>query len=198
LRQDPDIVMVGEIRDRETAEICIRAALTGHLVLSTLHTNDAVSAVSRLMDMGSEPFLLAATMNLIMAQRLVRRICENCSEPWNPGEDTLRHLRQRIGDSNGRKWNFRRGKGCPRCGGSGYKGRVAVYEQFVIQDTIRALISDRAPMGTLKKKAAENGLTTLFQSALMKVKDGVTTPEEAFSICSTQSELFEEEEIPRP
>jgi len=189
LRQDPDIIMVGEIRDRETAEICIRAALTGHLVLSTLHTNDAVSAVSRMVDMGLEPYLLAATLTLVMAQRLVRRICVDCSAPWKPSPELLGRL-QTLGHKGG-EWNFRRGKGCARCGQTGYYGRVAIYEQFLVTDKVRTLIADNASLQQIKEQAREDGLQTLMEGTLNKVREGLTTLDEAFSICATQGDLFE-------
>jgi len=189
LRQDPDIIMVGEIRDRETADICIRSALTGHLVLSTLHTNDAVSAVSRLTDMGIEPYLLTASLTLVMAQRLVRRVCEECSAPWEPPEELLARLKK-LADGNGRSWKFRRGSGCRRCGNTGYYGRIAVYEQFVISDTIKALIAEGAKLHQVRQAAQQEGLQTLLQSALNKVREGVTTLEDAFSVCATQAELL--------
>ena len=189
LRQDPDIIMVGEIRDRETADICIRSALTGHLVLSTLHTNDAVSAMTRLTDMGVEPFLLTASLSLVMAQRLVRRICEDCSAPWEPPAE----LRKRLTaiDRQSASWTFRRGTGCSRCGTSGYLGRIAIYEQFVISEHIKALVAEGAKLHALRKAAEGEGLQTLLKSALHKVRDGVTTLDEAFSVCATQAELFE-------
>ena len=190
LRQDPDIIMVGEIRDRETADICIRAALTGHLVLSTLHTNDAVSAISRLVDMGIEPYLLTASLNLVMAQRLVRRICEECTSPVNPPEELLRRL-QRVVKDGSERWNFRYGKGCSRCGKTGYFGRVAVYEQFVLTDRIKALISEGAKLHDVQQAARREGLQTLLESSLHAVRDGMTTLEEALSVCGTQAELFE-------
>ena len=184
--------MVGEIRDRETAEICIRAALTGHLVLSTLHTNDAVSAINRLTDMGIEPYLLTASMSLVMAQRLVRRICEDCTAPWEPSKELLSRLKSmKTGNGNNVSWKFRRGKGCRRCGQSGYFGRIAIYEQFVITDAIKALVADGAKLHEVRQAAQREGLQTLLQSALNKVRDGVTTLDEAFSICATQSEMME-------
>jgi type IV pilus assembly protein PilB len=194
LRQDPDVIMVGEIRDQETAEICIRAALTGHLVLSTLHTNDSISAVTRLTDMGIEPFLLASTMNLIMAQRLVRRICPECSEEWVPPQNILERVTRTITrtDDQG-AWKFRRGRGCDHCGKSGYSGRVAVYEQFVVSDPIRRLITEKAPLNKLLEVARKEGFQSLLQSALNKAAEGLTTVEEAFSICSTQSEVLQTE-----
>jgi len=190
LRQDPDIIMVGEIRDRETAEICIRSALTGHLVLSTLHTNDAVSAISRLTDMGIEPYLLTASLSLIMAQRLVRRICEDCATPCQPPQELMKRLKKAPGD-NGASWKFQRGAGCKHCAQSGYFGRIAIYEQFVISDAIKTLIAEGATAHQLKQAAQRDGLQTLLQSSLNKVRAGTTTLEEAFSVCATQSELFE-------
>ena len=192
LRQDPDIIMVGEIRDRETAEICIRSALTGHLVLSTLHTNDSVSAISRLTDMGIEPYLLTASMSLVMAQRLVRRICEDCSAPWDPPQELIERLKAMKGHGDGNAtWEFRRGAGCRRCGHSGYFGRIAVYEQFVISEPIKALIAEDAKTQDVERQAQREGQQTLLQSALNKVREGVTTLDEAFSICATQAETFE-------
>ena len=190
LRQDPDIIMVGEIRDRETAEICIRSALTGHLVLSTLHTNDSVSAISRLTDMGIEPYLLTASLSLIMAQRLVRRICEDCAASWEPTPELLHRLKKSASHEKG-SWKFRRGKGCRRCGQSGYFGRVAIYEQFVISERIKTLIAEDLSAQQIRQEAQKEGLQTLLQSALNKVRDGMTTLDEAFSVCATQSEMME-------
>ena len=204
LRQDPDIIMVGEIRDRETAEICIRSALTGHLVLSTLHTNYSVSAISGLTDMGIERYLLTASLTIVMAQRLVRRICDECAAPWEPTPELLARIKGIIGhetsgkshgasngSANGSAWKFRKGKGCKRCGNSGYYGRIAIYEQFVVGDTVKTLLADGAAMGQIKQAARKDGLQTLLHSALNKVRDGVTTLDEAFSVCATQSEMFE-------
>ena len=190
LRQDPDIIMVGEIRDRETAEICIRAALTGHLVLSTLHTNDAVSAISRLTDMGIERYLLTASLTLVMAQRLVRRICDDCSAPFEPPAD-LRARVAKLAGADGAPWKFRQGIGCKRCGQSGYYGRVAIYEQFVITERVKRLMAEGATVGQIALAATQDGLQTLLQSALHTVRDGVTTLDEAFSVCATQSEMLE-------
>jgi type IV pilus assembly protein PilB len=189
LRQDPDIVMVGEIRDRETAEICIRAALTGHLVLSTLHTNESISAVSRLKDMGIEPYLLSATLNLIMAQRLVRKICEECTEKWQPSSEILDRLKK-FGAREIENWNFKRGRGCSKCGETGYKGRIAVYEQFVTSEKIKSLIAEGASFTQLEEAARKDGFQTLLQSALNKVKNGITTLDEVLSSCSTQGQNF--------
>jgi type II secretory ATPase GspE/PulE/Tfp pilus assembly ATPase PilB-like protein len=191
LRQDPDIIMVGEVRDRETAEICIRAALTGHLVLSTLHTNDAVSAVSRLTDMEIEPYLLTAALSLIMAQRLVRRICLECATPWKPAPELLKRLQRLSGDPHAGSWRLLRGAGCQRCGGSGYFSRIAIYEQFVITERIKTLVAEGAGAHHVKQAAREEGLQSLLQSALNKVREGVTTLDEALSVCATQSEVAE-------
>ena len=190
LRQDPDIIMVGEIRDRDTADICIRSALTGHLVLSTLHTNDSVSAISRLTDMGIEPYLLTASMSLVMAQRLVRRICEDCAAPWEPPQELLNRLKRSV-QGNGPVWKFLRGKGCRRCGHTGYFSRIAIYEQFVITEAIKALIAEGASIMRVKQAAQKEGLQTLLQSALNKVRHGVTTLDEAFSVCATQAETLD-------
>ena len=187
LRQDPDIIMVGEIRDRETAEICIRSALTGHLVLSTLHTNDSVSAISRLTDMGIEPYLLTAALSLVMAQRLVRRICEDCAAPWEPPPELLARLKHTVADQ-GSSWKFLRGTGCRRCSQTGYVGRIAIYEQFVITDAIKELIAQEALMHRIQAQARQDGFQTLLQSALNKVRAGITTLDEAFSVCATQSD----------
>jgi len=187
LRQDPDIVMVGEIRDRETAEICIRSSLTGHLVLSTLHTNDSISAISRLVDMGIERYLLAATVNLVMSQRLVRRICSDCAESWEPPREILERLTRmvKIKDSS---WNYKRGKGCSRCSGSGYRGRVAVYEPFVVTGKIRSLIADGASIAQIRKAAEKEGFQPLLHSALREVRNGTTTLDEALRICASQGD----------
>ena len=190
LRQDPDIIMVGEIRDRETAEICIRSALTGHLVLSTLHTNDSVSAISRLTDMGIEPYLLTASLSLVMAQRLVRRICEDCAAPWDPPRKLLERLEKSV-NGQGSSWTFLRGTGCQRCGQAGYFGRIAIYEQFVITESIKALIAEGAKLHEITRHAQREGLQILLQSALNKVRNGITTLDEAFSVCGTQAETLE-------
>ena len=189
LRQDPDIMMVGEIRDRETAEICIRSALTGHLVLSTLHTNDSISAISRLTDMGIEPYLLTASLSLVMAQRLVRRICLECAAPDEPPAELLARLKRAAGVNGSSAWKFLRGTGCRRCGESGYFGRIAIYEQFMITEAVKELIAQAAPMHRIQEQTRQDGFQTLLQSALNKVREGVTTLDEAFSVCATQSDL---------
>ena len=176
LRQDPNVILVGEIRDFETAEIAVKAALTGHLVLSTLHTNDAPSTVNRLMNMGIEPFLVASSLNLICAQRLVRRICTHCSEPCPTPAPALVQAGFSPDDAHTVVPN--RGKGCDKCNNTGFKGRVGLYEVMEISDEIRELILVGASSLELRRKAVEEGMLTLRSSGLRKVRDGVTTVEE--------------------
>jgi type IV pilus assembly protein PilB len=176
LRQDPDIVLVGEIRDFETAEIAIKAALTGHLVMSTLHTNDAPSSINRLMNMGIEPFLVATSVNLICAQRLIRRICQNCKQE----EDIPVQALLNIGFSEAEAPNIQlyRGRGCDVCNGRGYKGRIALFEVMAVTDDVRELILSGASAVELRRKALEEGMIGLRHSGLQKIRDGVTTIEE--------------------
>ncbi len=176
LRQDPNIVLVGEIRDFETAEIAVKAALTGHLVLSTLHTNDAPSTISRLMNMGIEPFLVATSVNLIGAQRLIRRICAGCKEPLQVPEQAL--LDAGFSPEEAKKVTPYHGKGCATCNNSGYKGRVALYEIMEINDELRELILVGASALELKKKALDQGMITLRRSGLIKIAAGMATLEE--------------------
>ena len=176
LRQDPNIILVGEIRDFETAEIAVKAALTGHLVLSTLHTNDAPSTISRLMNMGIEPFLVATSVNLICAQRLVRRICTNCKEQLELPHQTL--IDAGFTPDEARKTKIYHGKGCSVCNKNGYKGRVGLYEVMEITDELRELILVGASALELKKKAMDSGLITLRKSGLIKAALGQTTLEE--------------------
>jgi type IV pilus assembly protein PilB len=176
LRQDPNIILVGEVRDFETAEIAVKAALTGHLVLSTLHTNDAPSTVSRLMNMGIEPFLVATSLNLICAQRLVRRICANCKEPLPLPEQAL--LDAGFLPEEAKATTIYHGRGCGTCSKGGYKGRVGLYEVMEINDELRELILVGASALELKKKALEQGMFTLRRSGLIKVAAGLTTLEE--------------------
>ena len=176
LRQDPDRIMVGEMRDMDTAQIAIQASLTGHLVLSTLHTNDAPGAVTRLVDMGCEPFLVAASLEGVLAQRLVRTICKNCKASYEPNESILMQLGvavHEIGDKD-----FFTGRGCELCGNSGYKGRKGLYELLDITDPIRELITDRAPTVVIKQKAMELGMQTLREDGLRNIYLGHTTIEE--------------------
>jgi type IV pilus assembly protein PilB len=176
LRQDPNIILVGEIRDFETAEIAVKAALTGHLVLSTLHTNDAPSTISRLMNMGIEPFLVATSVNLICAQRLVRRICSNCKEELDVPEQAL--VDAGYSPEEAKKTKIYHGKGCSTCNKGGYKGRTGLYEVMEINDELRELILVGASALELKKKAIEQGMITLRRSGLIKVALGQTTMEE--------------------
>jgi type IV pilus assembly protein PilB len=176
LRQDPNIILVGEIRDFETAEIAVKAALTGHLVLSTLHTNDAPSTISRLMNMGIEPFLVATSVNLICAQRLVRRICGNCKEPLELPHQTL--LDAGFTPEELKTATIYHGKGCATCNKNGYKGRVGLYEVMEVTDELRELILVGASALELKKKALDVGMISLRRSGLTKVTQGLTTLDE--------------------
>jgi type IV pilus assembly protein PilB len=176
LRQDPDIILVGEIRDFETAEIAVKAALTGHLVLSTLHTNDAPSTVNRLMNMGIEPFLVATSVNAICAQRLVRRICSTCAEEVETPPQTLMSIGFSADEVKSLK--TMRGRGCDRCKRTGYKGRIGLYECLLFSDEIRDMILAGASSVELKRKAIEEGMLNLRMSGLQKIRDGVTTIEE--------------------
>jgi type IV pilus assembly protein PilB len=176
LRQDPNIILVGEIRDFETAEIAIKAALTGHLVLSTLHTNDAPSTISRLMNMGIEPFLVATSVNLIQAQRLIRRICKDCKREHPMPPEALMEVGFTAEDAKSLK-SFK-GKGCSTCNNTGYKGRIGLYEVMEVNDDIRELILIGASSLELRKKAIEDGMITLRESGLQKVRAGLTTLEE--------------------
>jgi len=176
LRQDPNIVLVGEIRDFETAEIAIKASLTGHLVLSTLHTNDAPSTINRLMNMGIEPFLVATSVNLIVAQRLIRRICSNCKEEEDAPIQALLNIG--FSEAEAPEIQLYRGRGCDNCNQRGYKGRVGLYEVMTISEDIRELILSGATAIELRRKAMEEGMIGLRQSGLQKIRDGVTTIEE--------------------
>ncbi|MCA9138708.1 MAG: Flp pilus assembly complex ATPase component TadA [Planctomycetales bacterium] len=178
LRQDPDVIMVGEVRDDETAEICMRAALTGHFVFSTLHTNDALSSITRLQDMGIEPFLLASTLRLLVAQRLVRRLCDECKIPYQlDAESSQRYQIPREIPV------FRAG-GCDRCRNVGYKGRIAVFEVIRINQQLKDMIQAGESVGAMKRAAVDDGMKLLSQSAAMKVADGLTSLEEAVSLCN--------------
>jgi type IV pilus assembly protein PilB len=176
LRQDPNIILVGEIRDFETAEIAIKAALTGHLVLSTLHTNDAPSTISRLMNMGIEPFLVATSVNLIQAQRLIRRVCKNCKKEQSTPQEAMIEIGFSAEEAS--KIKTYKGQGCATCNNTGYKGRVGLYEVMEVTDEIRELILIGASALELRKKAIEDGMITLRESGLYKIRDGVTTVEE--------------------
>ncbi len=176
LRQDPDIILVGEIRDLETAQIAVQASLTGHLVFSTLHTNDAPSSILRLVDLGLEPFLITATLEAIVAQRLVRRICLHCKEEYTPSEAELMELALRRGDVEGRV--FFRGRGCPNCNNSGYRGRRALFEIMTLDDEMREMIINRASTAALRVEAKRRGMRPLRESGLMAIYEGQTTIDE--------------------
>jgi type IV pilus assembly protein PilB len=176
LRQDPDIIMVGEMRDLETAEISIQASLTGHLVLSTLHTNDATGAVTRMIDMGVEPFLISSTLMAVLAQRLVRVICRNCRTPFEPTEKQLEMLNLSPHDLGDKVFHY--GRGCSTCNDTGYRGRKGIFELLIISEAIRALINERAPTVVLRQKAVELGMVTLREDGLRSIFEGDTTIEE--------------------
>jgi type IV pilus assembly protein PilB len=176
LRQDPDTIMVGEIRDIETAQIAVQASLTGHVVLSTLHTNDAPGAVTRLIDMGLEPFLISASLEGVLAQRLLRRICKTCRTPYEPDKDVVNMLDVDALEIANKKFYY--GKGCPDCNRSGYKGRQGLFELMTINDQLRALITQKAPTLVLKQKAIESGMRPLRDDGLRCIFDGHTSIEE--------------------
>ena len=184
LRQDPDVIMVGEIRDKETAEVAIHAALTGHLVLSTLHTNDAPSATLRLINMGIEPFLITSSLLGVLAQRLIRCICNSCRKEYTVREDILEKLtltKEVI--------SFQKGTGCPNCINSGYKGRIGIFELLVFNEPMRNLIISRATNEEVRRLACKNGMKVLRESGIDKVKAGITTPEEVLRVTQLAEEL---------
>ena len=182
LRQDPDIIMVGEVRDMETAQICIRASLTGHLVLSTLHTNDAPSAVSRLMDIGIEPYLISSSLIMVGAQRLVRRLCPECKEAY----ETTAVL---IKDFGIKQELLYKPKGCDRCSHTGYRGRVAIYEIIIVNDKLRELISRGATLGDIKNAVKEMAIKSLLEAGIKKAEEGITSIEEVLSITMMAGEI---------
>ncbi|MBI5793520.1 type II/IV secretion system protein [Candidatus Uhrbacteria bacterium] len=191
LRQDPDIVMVGEIRDLETADVAINAALTGHLMLSTLHTNDAAGALPRFIAMGVKPFLLSPALNAIIGQRLVRKICEKCKEETSLGEREMAFVKKvasEIPPASGEvvkpeaEWKFYKGKGCPTCNNSGYKGRVGIYEILTMSEQIKGTLSDKISEYDVRNLAKEQGMVTMQQDGVLKVLDGLTTVDEILSV----------------
>ena len=176
LRQDPDKILVGEIRDVETAQIAIQSSLTGHVVFSTVHTNDAPSTVTRLIDMGVEPYMITATLEAVVAQRLVRRICERCRKDFTPTEDMLMELNLRPADVRGKRFAY--GPGCDHCNNTGFKGRMAIFEIFVMDDDIREIIMNQGSTQALREAAMRKGMRTLRDSGLLAIYDGETTIEE--------------------
>ena len=185
LRQDPDIIMVGEIRDRETAEIAIQASLTGHLVLSTIHTNDAPSAATRLVDMGIEPFLISSSIIGVLAQRLVRTVCRNCIESYHPPIEALHRLG--VAPKEGEDVVFYRGRGCERCKGSGYRGRMALFELMPMNDTARDLVLRGASSTVIRTQAIQDGMRTLRDDGVLKVLEGATTVDELLRVVFVES-----------
>ena len=181
LRQDPDIIMVGEVRDEETVELGIRAALTGHLVFSTVHTNDAASGFTRLLNWDVEPFLISSTVKGILAQRLVRRICEECKEAYIPNVEEL----QMIGMDGKDNLKAFRGKGCLACRNSGYKGRIGIYELLLMDADISELVLNQAPGYKIREQARKNGMTTLLEDGIIKIERGDTTISEVYETLGT-------------
>ena len=185
LRQNPNILLVGEIRDEETANTAIQASLTGHLVFSTLHTNDAPSAVTRLVDIGVQPFLVASSVMGIMAQRLVRKVCPKCRTRYEPPPHTLASLGLRP--ELAKKANFMKGKGCTYCGKSGYRGRMGIYELMAMTNTIREMTFKGEPTQVLRKAARKQGMRTLFEDGMIKAMKGLTTIDEVLRITHHES-----------
>jgi general secretion pathway protein E len=185
LRHDPDIIMVGEMRDRETADIAIQAALTGHLVFSTLHTNDASSGITRLVDMGIEPFLVSATVQGILAQRLVRAVCDGCAETYSPSPAERRGAEDAgcVPEND----SLRRGRGCDACAGTGYRGRSGIYELLVMNDELRSLVINQSPLDEVRTVARSHGMIPLYHAAWAKACAGLTTSEEVLRV--TQDEV---------
>ena len=184
LRQDPDIILVGEIRDLETAEIAAQASLTGHVVFTTLHTNDAPSSIARLLDLGVEPFLVTATLEGIIAQRLVRKICENCKAPFEPTEGQLSELALTLDDIKGKKFYY--GQGCDRCNNTGYRGRTGIFEIMTFNDEIRDLIMNQASTNVLRAAGQKAGMRLLRDNGLVTIYDGITTIDEVVKETSTE------------
>jgi type IV pilus assembly protein PilB len=176
LRQDPDIILVGEIRDLETAQIAVESSLTGHLVFSTLHTNDAPLAVTRLLDLGIEPFLVSATVEAILAQRLVRRVCQECRVTYEPGAEVLQELDLKPEQIGSNRFSY--GRGCPSCNGTGYRGRMAIFEIMMMTESLRQMIIEQASSDALRDQARREGMRTLRESGLLAIFDGLTTVEE--------------------
>jgi type IV pilus assembly protein PilB len=180
LRQDPDIIMVGEVRDEDTSRTAVQAALTGHMVLTTLHTNDAVSAVTRLHNIGVEPFLVSASLIAVLAQRLVRKICPHCKIEFDPTPN-IKHAMQKLGHE---VHTLMRGEGCSKCHGTGYLGRIGVYELCVPDENMRQAISDNVTLQELRQIASGSGMTTLYTDGMDKARSGITTAEEVFRVCA--------------
>jgi CheY-like chemotaxis protein len=189
LRQDPDVILIGEIRDLETAEIAFQAAVTGHLVLSTVHTNSSFAAVTRLLDLGVDPFLMTSSLSLIVAQRLARRVCEECKESYSPAPDLLKRFK--LDDP---ELTFYRGRGCPACGKTGFVGRMGVYEMLRMSSTIKELVRQKSSGSALRRAASMAGTRTLLEDGLSKVREGLTNPEELLRVIEVEAE----ENLPCP
>jgi len=184
LRQDPDIVMVGEMRDKETGQISVQAALTGHLVLSTLHTNSAPATVTRLIDMGIEPYLIASTLNLVIAQRLVRRLCESCKTPYTPDQDTLNSIN--MTKKEAKDITFYKPVGCDECMHTGYSGRLAIFEVMAVTEELSRMISEGVTTSDIRDQAQKDGMHLLVEDGVRKIKQGITTIEEVLSVAVAQ------------
>ena len=180
LRQAPNIIMIGEIRDLETANIAVQSALTGHLVFSTLHTNDAPSAVTRIVDIGVKPFLVASAVKAIMAQRLIRKVCSKCRQPYTPTDYEMQTLK--LNPEELKNATIYRGAGCNECSRTGYRGRMGIYEIFQVDDDVRRLIYEKVPATVIRARARELGMRTLREDGVRKIMAGITTPEEVISI----------------
>lgn len=192
LRQDPDIVMIGETRDQETAQIAVQAALTGHLVLSTLHTNSAPASITRLIDMGIEPFLIASSVVLVIAQRLVRKLCTHCKKEFNPSVELL----ERIGipAQEAKEVKFYEPVGCDECNKTGYRGRIAIFEVMEMGPAIAKLTMERSETGIIRDQAVKDGMITLIKDGIRRIKDGLTTIEEVLAVATVEQEIVEEEQ----
>lgn len=184
LRQDPDIIMVGEIRDEETAQLAVHAALTGHLVFSTLHTNDAAGAPPRMIDMGVEPFLLVSSLTTVVAQRVLRRICNDCKEEYTPPPEVIENIKKVLGPliKDEQSIKLYKGKGCSKCGNSGYFGRIGIFEVMPISDKIAKLILEKAAAAEIREQAVEEGMITMMQDGYLKALEGITTVEEVLRV----------------
>jgi len=184
LRQDPNIIMVGEIRDSETTDLAIQAALTGHLVFSSLHTNDAAGAIPRLLDLGGEPFLLASAMTCVAAQRVLRRICDHCKEEYSPLPEVAEDIKKVLGTLYTLKGPLKiyHGKKCPECNNTGYLGRIGIFEVLPVTEKIARLTLERAAAGAIQKQALEEGMITMKQDGYLKVIEGITTIEEVLRV----------------
>jgi len=184
LRQDPNIMLVGEIRDSETADLAIQAALTGHEVFSTLHTNTAAGALPRLLDMGMEPFLLASSINAAVGQRILRKICPHCKTAYTPLPEVVENIRKVLGNlmKEGNQISIYKGAGCADCGNSGYLGRVGIYEVLVVDDAIREAVVKRIDANEIMKIAVSSGMETMLENGIQKVKEGITTLDEVLRV----------------